>query len=94
MKRLNAIAGVMLLLATGTVGCISPDRHVEEHWGESYAELKEQQIQNPSAGDDVRPVEGLGATSADHVTTNYHTRQDEQFQDEDDSSIFELINSN
>lgn len=93
MNRMYSIAGGVLLLVAST-GCISPDRHVEDHWGESQWELSEQQIQNPHAGDTVRPVEGIGATTADHVTTNYHTRQSEQFQDENDDSIFELINSN
>ena len=91
MNRLYATAGAILLLTS--VGCISPDRHVEEHWGESYTELKAQQIQDPSAGDVTRPVQGLGATSADHVTQNYHSRQEEQFSDQNSDSLLDLINN-
>jgi hypothetical protein len=92
MNRLYSIAGAILLLTS--VGCISPDRHVDDHWGESYTELKYQQIQNPNAGDTVKPVEGLGATTADHVTTNYHVRQEEQPQDQNTESVLDLINAN
>jgi hypothetical protein len=90
MSRLYSIAGAILLLTS--VGCISPDRHTEDHWGESHAELKAQQIQTPEAGDEVRTVEGLGATSADHVTENYHGRQAEQFEDGRPQSLIEDIN--
>jgi len=93
MNRLYSIAGGILLLMTST-GCISPDRHTEDHWGESQWELTDQQIQNPHAGDTVRPVEGIGATTADHVTNNYHTQQAEHFEGDNDTSILELINTN
>ncbi|MCP5060213.1 MAG: hypothetical protein GY937_26230 [bacterium] len=69
----------MLGLACGlSVGCAS---HLDQHWGESYRTLTQNQIANPEAGSDAAPVEGLSATSADHVTTSYHERRSTSVQD-------------
>lgn len=68
-----------LCLACGlSAGCAS---HIDQHWGESYRTLTQSQIANPDAGADPNPVEGLSATSADHVTSGYHERRGNSVQD-------------
>ena len=56
--------------------------HSEEFIGESFTTLKEQQIANSDAGQQVEPVEGIASTTADHVSANYHERQQAQYQDD------------
>lgn len=79
MKRHIAVWTLGLGLAAA-VGCAHD--HVEEHFGESYHALTEQMIANPDAGEDTRPVEGLNANDAAHVTANYHERETFKYQDE------------
>jgi hypothetical protein len=88
MKRITTTLALLLLLGSGCV-----HSHVEEHWGESYRTAKAQQVENPEASDELRPVEGIGATTADHVTGNYHERQQEQSTDRDRTTLFDTINS-
>ncbi|MAE97241.1 MAG: hypothetical protein CL910_21530 [Deltaproteobacteria bacterium] len=80
----------LLLLGGLSAGCAS---HVDRHWGESYRTLTRNQIENPDAGADPSPVEGLSATSADHVTTSYHERRSTPVQDHrvDRSTVSEQL---
>lgn len=90
MKSIQTMTlGLLALCALGA-GCAHS--HVDEHWGESYRTAKVTQVAHPEASDEVRPVEGIGATTADHVTDNYHERQVEQFTDRDSRTLFDTIN--
>ena len=53
--------------------------------------LKAQTIANPEAGDEIRPVEGMGATTADEVTGTYHARQQEQPRDAKPTSLLDEL---
>jgi len=91
MKRTtNPMISLAALLLLGG-GCAHS--HVDEHWGESYRTSRAQQVENPGASDELRPVLGIGATTADHVTDNYHERQREQSTDRDTRTLFDTINS-
>jgi hypothetical protein len=88
MNRNTALMmGLAFLIAN--MGCAHS--HSEAHMGESYHALKAQMIANPEAGDEIRPVEGIGATTADEVTGNYHARQQEQPHDDKPTSLFDQI---
>jgi hypothetical protein len=88
MNRNTALLiGLAFLIAN--MGCAHS--HSQAYMGESYRTLKAQTIANPEAGDEVRPVEGIGATTADEVTGNYHARQQEQVRDEKTTSLFDQI---
>lgn len=73
MKRRIGALSASLLLASLSMACMHS--HSEEFKGESYTTLKEQQIANPDAAEEARPVEGIASTTADHVTANYHESQ-------------------
>jgi hypothetical protein len=90
MTPVNRIARVALVLAGLSAAC-APHSHVDDHWGEAYRSQKEQQIANPAAGDEVKPVEGMASTTARDVSTTYHTRQLEQPQPNQERSLFDLI---
>ena len=87
MKRRIGALLTSLLLANLSMGCMH--NHSNEFKGESYATLKEQQIANPDAGQDAEPIEGIASTTADHVTANYHERQQASHQDGDVTFILE-----
>ncbi len=88
MNRNTALLiGLALLIAN--MGCAHS--HSEAQMGESYHTLKAQMIANPEAGGEVQPVEGIGATTADEVTGNYHARQQEQAHDDKPTTLFDLI---
>jgi hypothetical protein len=89
MNRNTALLMAMALLIA-SLGC-AHDNHSEEHMGESYRALKAQMIANPEAGDEVKPVDGIGATTADEVTGNYHARQQEQPHDDQPTSLLDLV---
>jgi len=88
MKRNTALLIGLALLICNT-GCAHS--HSEAHTGESYHTLKAQMVANPEAGNEVQPVEGIGATTADEVTGNYHTRQQEQPVNDSPSSLLDLV---
>ena len=73
MTRKIGVLCASLLLANLSMACMH--NHSEEWSGESYTTLKEQQIANPDAAEETRPVEGIASTTADHVTANYHESQ-------------------
>lgn len=81
-----------LVLAGLGMGCANRS-HVNEHWGESYRTLKAQQIANPDAGQEVQVVEGMSSTTARDVTTTYHSRQAEQPQTRENTSLVEILSS-
>jgi hypothetical protein len=88
MNRNTALLiGLAFLVAN--LGCAHS--HSEAHTGESYHTLKAQMIANPEAGNEVQPVEGIGATTADEVTGNYHARQQEQPNDDNPTSLLDQI---
>ena len=88
MNRNTALLiGLALLL--WTTGCAHS--HSEAHMGESYHTLKAQMIANPEAGNEVQRVEGIGAATADEVTGTYHTRQQEQPQNDSPTSLLDLV---
>ena len=89
LDQLNALSADYL---SGLVGLQFTG--LGEHWGEAQQSARAQQIQNPEAGKERRTVEGLGATTADGVTANYHERQQEQSDDGQRRSLFDLIQSN
>jgi hypothetical protein len=87
MKRTIGAFWAGLLLASLTMACAhSPS---QEFTGESYEALKRQQIANPDAGQDAEPIEGIASTTADHVTANYHERQQASQQDGDVTFILD-----
>ena len=87
IRHTALLLGLALVLAT--LGCAHS--HTEDHMGESYHTLTAQMVANPEAGDEVQPVEGIGATTADQVTGNYHQRQQEQAHDDQSTTLFDLI---
>jgi hypothetical protein len=87
------IALSALVLLGLSAGC-AQHSHVDEHWGESYRTLKAQQIANPDAGNEVRPVEGMSSTTARDVSATYHTRQAEQPQTKSNESLLEILDRN
>ena len=90
MTPVYRISRLALVLAGLSLGCAGHS-HVDDHWGESHRTLKAQQIANPDAGNEVRPVEGMAATTARDVSATYHVRQAEQPQNPPDRSLFELL---
>jgi hypothetical protein len=86
------IALSSLVLVGLGLGCANRS-HVSDHWGESYRTLKAQQIANPDAGQEVQVVEGMSSTTARDVSATYHTRQAEQPQTRQDSSLIEILSS-
>ena len=88
MNRNTALLiGLVLLL--WTTGCAHS--HSQAHMGESYHTLKAQMIANPDAGNEVQPVEGIGAATADEVTTTYHRRQQEQAHSDNSTSLLDPL---
>ena len=87
MKRRIGALWASLMLANLSMACTHS--HSQEFAGESYATLKEQQIANPDAGQEAEPIEGIASTTADHVTANYHERQQASHQDGDVTFILE-----
>jgi hypothetical protein len=66
---------VALLAALGglwALGCANYDGLAK---GEDVAAATERQVQNPERSEERTPVEGIGATTAADVTTNYHANQ-------------------
>ena len=66
---------VALLTTLGglsALGCAGYDYMAK---GEDVAAAAERQIQNPERSEERTPVEGIGATTAADVATNYHANQ-------------------
>lgn len=73
----------ILSLAAGlAVACASKPDRVAEDMGNAMASLRERQTANPDASEELVPVEGLGATTAQDVVTNYHENQRTEAQQE------------
>ena len=75
MGRWTIVVGV--IGATLALGCASYDGIAD---GSSVAASDTRQVQNPERSEERTPVEGIGATTAADVTTNYHTNQSIQEQ--------------
>jgi hypothetical protein len=90
-RRIGALLTSLLLASLGTA-CMH--NHSDEFKGESYATLKQQQIANPEAGKTAEPIEGIAATTADHVSVNYHQRQEAAHQDDGFTMLLEEIGEN
>ena len=86
MTRIHRIALAAALAAGLGTGC-AQHSHVDDHWGESYRTLTAQQIENPDAGNDPKPVEGMNSTTAPDVTATYHSRQAEQSKPPENRSV-------
>jgi hypothetical protein len=90
MRNLIAILCV-LAFATGLLASCAPSR-LEMDRGTSYKLQKANQIANPDAGKDVKPVEGLDGQAAAAAMSK---RQKEfEKQDKAPSYIFNLGNTN
>lgn len=87
------LASCLALLAGLSAGCASADAysHTEDHFGESQRMLKAQQIANPHAGREARPVRGMSSFTARDVTETYHFRQAEQVNTTDGGSLIDGI---
>lgn len=95
MNALIRLGSCGLLLAALATGCSAANHsHVEDHWGESYRTLKAQQIANPNAGQDPKPVEGMNSTTARDVTATYHSRQAEQPVTRENTTLLDLVGGN
>jgi hypothetical protein len=72
MKRIfpfiAMLAGFVLL-----TGCASWQQEglSEQNWGRSYETAKYNQILNPEAGKDLKPVEGLSGVAAENSVETY-----------------------
>jgi hypothetical protein len=93
MTAAKRLASCLVILTGLSVGCASADTysHTEDHFGESQRTLKAQQIANPDAGNEVRPVRGMNSATARDVTATYHFRQAEQIETQDDGSLLDGI---
>ena len=89
MKRRISALLASLWLANLSMACMH--NHSDEFRGESYQTLKQQQIANPDAGQEAEPIEGIASTTADHVSANYHERQQVQYQDEASGFLLDSI---
>jgi hypothetical protein len=92
MKRKIGALLASLLLANLSMACMHS--HSDEFRGESYATLKQEQIANPDAGQEAEPIEGIASTTADHVSANYHERQQAQYQDDGVVFLLDSISEN
>jgi hypothetical protein len=60
MKKENAmtrLVGIMTAVAGLTVGACAPTT-ISPNWGTAYQQMRASQIMNPTAGEDLAPVEG------------------------------------
>ena len=87
-RRIGALCA-SLLLAYLSMACTH--NHSDQFKGESYATLKEQQIANPDAGQETEPIDGVASPTADHVSGNYHERQQVQYQDEGRAPLLDSV---
>jgi hypothetical protein len=70
IKLVAIVAGV--IGATLALGCARYDGITD---GAAVAAADSRQTQNPERSEERTPVEGIGATTAADVTTNYHANQ-------------------
>ena len=70
MGRRAIVAGV--IGATAALGCANYDGIAD---GAAVQAADRRQVQNPERSEERTPVEGVGATTAADITTNYHTNQ-------------------
>jgi hypothetical protein len=75
LKRTIAltIACAMLALFAGcsSSGPVYEETLLDKNWGRSVETAKYNQILNPDAGKDLKPVEGLSGEAAGHAVDNY-----------------------
>ena len=78
-RMLLRAALVAALGGLWTLGCANYDNFAK---GEDLDAATARQVQNPERSEERTPVEGIGATTAADVTTNYHTNQSTETQRE------------
>jgi len=88
-RRIGALL-TSLLLAHLSMACVH-NNHSDEFKGESYATLKQEQLANPDAGQETEPIDGVASPTADHVSVNYHERQQVQYQDEGRAPLLDSV---
>lgn len=76
MGRWTVVAAGVIC-ATVALGCANYDGIAK---GDTVAAAETRQVQNPERSEERASVEGIGATTAADVTTNYHTNQTTQAQ--------------
>jgi hypothetical protein len=68
MKRIFSVSAVLLLLS----GCAWQQESLsDQNWGRSYEMAKYNQILNPDAGKNLKPVEGLDGKAAENAAEKY-----------------------
>ena len=77
MCRWTLVAAV--IGAAVVTGCARYDGIAK---GDAIAAVDKRQIQNPERSEERTPVEGIGATTAADVITNYHANQPTSAQQE------------
>ena len=77
MARISLIPLVAGLL----LACDPDPSQVEEQIGSALDTLQQRQTANPDASEKLTPVEGLPATTAADVVTNYHENQKTEAQE-------------
>jgi hypothetical protein len=73
---LTLLAGV---LTAGCAGCMAS--RVGDGFGKSFADLRDQQVEDPDAAAQHLPPEGLNAGEAQDVVDNYHRNQQTEVQE-------------
>jgi hypothetical protein len=98
-KRNPLICGVLLAALGIGLGCASewekyrnePPSPVESHWGESYHQVKTEQVANPCTDQDSTPPEGMTAAEADTVVDYHADRRTPEYQNSPRGSIVSEI---
>jgi hypothetical protein len=61
-----------VLLASVTVGCVTPAPKLDDNFGKAVNAAKAQQIINPDASQNTDPAAGLDGQAADATMNRYH----------------------
>jgi len=75
MKQLSiAFFIAAFLICTGCAGKYpyQEESELDKNWGKSFQFVKENQIANPDAGQNLEPVTGMDGKSAEVVIDQYH----------------------
>lgn len=77
VKNIVVIAMCCSILAlflgcSGSSNLFQEETLLDKNWGRSYETAKYNQILNPEAGKNLKPVENLDGISSDHTVNKYH----------------------